>query len=284
MFSSPISSPTNRSPLPHPFHSNWCHPERSEGSAFRLPPLCALSFLDVSFFNFKLSTVNFPSLSPFLATLTDDRQLTKNPATLSPFAATLTGFVNHNPFVCHSCKKHPGWGAAIVNFFVTQTSVCALLRQSTSEASEAKDPQELKNLALRPIASCESPLTAPALLLPPVTSHQSQITNPFTIRTYEKLSPNPFRIPTSKTRDLKSFRMNTYEKTLGRATPPSQLLLFPLFYCRLTQARPKRATNGSEDSLPFRGHGSRVPAPRIHESPITSHGISPCYTPARLRQ
>jgi len=32
------------------------------------------------------------------------------------------------------------------------------------------------------------------------------------IRTYEKHAPNPFRIRTSKTQDLKPFRMNTYEK------------------------------------------------------------------------
>jgi hypothetical protein len=88
MFSSPAASPTIRSPRPRPPHSNRCHPERSEGSAFCLPPLSALSvsafsFPDVSSFNFKLSTV-------------------------------------------------------------AQTSVCALLRQSSSEGSEAKDPQELK--------------------------------------------------------------------------------------------------------------------------------------------
>ena len=53
------------------------------------------------------------------------------------------------------------------------------------------------------------------LPLPPVTSHQSQITKSFTIRTYEKHASNPFRIRTSKTQDLKPFRMNTSEKNPG---------------------------------------------------------------------
>ena len=227
MFSSQPTSPTNRSTLPQSFHSNRCHPERSEGSSFCSAPLSALSAYarpspDFYPLSFNLSTVNFPSLSPFPATLTADSQLAENSATLSLVVATLTSLVNHNPFVCHSYKKHPGWGSAIVNFFVAQTSVCALLRQSTSEASEAKDPQELKNLAVRPIASYESPLTASALHLPAVTSQQSQITNPFTIRTYEKRVRNSRRIRSSKTQDLKLFRMNTYEKTPGgRAQRPS---------------------------------------------------------------
>jgi hypothetical protein len=115
MFSSPASSPTNRFPLPHPSHSDRCRPERSEGSAFRFSPLCALSvsafsFPDVSPLNLKLSTVNFPSLSPFAATLTGFLQLTENKTTLSPAFATLTRRVKLNPFVCHSYKKHPGRG------------------------------------------------------------------------------------------------------------------------------------------------------------------------------
>jgi hypothetical protein len=43
MFSSPAASPTNRSRGPRPSHSNRCHPERSEGFAFRLSPYRALS-------------------------------------------------------------------------------------------------------------------------------------------------------------------------------------------------------------------------------------------------
>jgi hypothetical protein len=67
----------------------------------------------------------------------------------------------------------------------------------------------------------KSAFLAPAKssVLPPiVTSHQSRITKPFTIRTYEKRARNPFGIRTSKTRDLKSFRIRTYEKR-GREAP-----------------------------------------------------------------
>lgn len=62
---------------------------------------------------------NFPSLSPFPATLTRPLQLAENPATLSPFAATLTSSVKHNSFVCHSCRKHPGWGHIFQSKFVS---------------------------------------------------------------------------------------------------------------------------------------------------------------------
>jgi hypothetical protein len=105
-----------------------------------------------------------------------------------------------------------GWVSAIVNFFAAQTEfipakpgVCAFLRQSTSERSEAKGPQELKNLVVDPVTSNKSPVTASALFLPPVTSHQSQ-------------ACNSCRIRTSKTQDLKPFRMNTYRKT-GEGDP-----------------------------------------------------------------
>jgi len=203
--------------LPRPFHSNRCHPERSEGSAFLFSPIRALSVSaftspDARSFNSKLSTacpersrrVNTPSLSPFPATLTDGSQLTENPATLSPVPATLTSRVKHNPFVCHSCKKHPGWGPAIVNFFVAQIS----------------------DLAVRQVTSHKSPVTASALFLPPVTGHQSQVTKSFTIRTYEKHARNSRRIRTSKTQDLKLFRINTYKKT-GRGPAPTQNSVHP---------------------------------------------------------
>ena len=138
MFSSQSTSPTSRSPLLHPSTSNLCHPERSEGSAFRLSRIRTLTgytFTPPDFypFNFKLSTANSPSLSPFPATLTDNSQLTENSTTLSPVPATLTSLVKHKSFICHSYRKHPGWGSVIANFVVAQTSVCALLRQSASE-------------------------------------------------------------------------------------------------------------------------------------------------------
>jgi len=50
------------------------------------------------------------SLSPFPAILTAVLQLTENSATLSPATATLTSHVTHNPCVCNSYEKHPGWG------------------------------------------------------------------------------------------------------------------------------------------------------------------------------
>src|SRR5579859_7475895 len=146
-------------------------------------------------------------VSLFLATLTALPQLKENKVTLSPAFATLTSHLKANPFVCHSYKKHPGWETAIVNFYVAQTSVCARLRQSASQRSEAKDPQGLKKLAVRSVTSLKSPVTAWVLSLPPVTNHPSPITKSFGIRTSEKHTCNPFEIGTSKTKQLKSFRI-----------------------------------------------------------------------------
>ena len=164
-------------------------------------------------------------LTPFPATLGEKSQLTENPAALSPVVATLARHVRHNFFVCHSYKKHPGRGAAIIKSFVAQTSVCALLRQSASKSSQAKDPLELEILAVLPVTSLprpgrgpKSPVTASVLSLPPVTSHQSPITISFIIRTYIKSAHKLSRMNTSKTHDLKPFRMNTSEKT-GEGAP-----------------------------------------------------------------
>ena len=176
-------------------------------------------------------------LTPFPATLRRQSQLIENPAALSRAVATLTRHVHHNPFVCHSYKKHPGWGPAIVHFFVAQTSVCALSRQSASQRSEAKHPHELRNLADLPVAS----------LSRACRDHESPVTKSFAIRTYEKHARNPFRMRTSKTQDLKPFRMNTYEKTGGggpllQAKCPSVLavILRPsLSRPRITDHRPR---------------------------------------------
>jgi hypothetical protein len=58
----------------------------------------------------------------------------------------------------------------------------------------------------------------------PTIERQVIITIPCTISTYAKHARNPFRIRTSKTQDLKSFRIRTYEKR-GRGVPP---ILSPL--------------------------------------------------------
>jgi hypothetical protein len=52
-----------------------------------------------------------------------------------------------------------------------------------------------------------------------LATHQSRITKSFIIRTSAKCSRNPFTMNTSKTQDLKLFRMNTYKKT-GGGVPP----------------------------------------------------------------
>ena len=51
-----------------------------------------------------------PQLTPLPATLTSHLQRPEKSATLSLAFATLTSRVKHKSSVCHSYKKHPGWG------------------------------------------------------------------------------------------------------------------------------------------------------------------------------
>ena len=194
-----FSSPTNRSPLPLPSHSGPCHPERSEGSSFCFSPLCALSvsafsFPGVSSFNFRLTTVNSPSLSSFRAILADHLQLTENPATLSPAFATLTRRVKLNPFVCHSYKKHRGWG-------LHPSSQTFSLRNPTTRLS--------------PLPTIAVPTPAPPALGPTwphlfLSLRSSRITVYGTRATFP-LSTNHSSLATI------SFRFRTYKKTGGGA-------------------------------------------------------------------
>jgi hypothetical protein len=174
-----------------------CHPERSEGSAFRLSTLHALSVSafnssDVCPFNFKLSTacpersrrVNFLQLTPFPATLTSHLQLAENKTTLSLAVATLTSRVKHKSFVCHSYEKHPGWGVCRRQFLRGKDfSLCsfetACLGEIRSEGSAGIEESRPPSSHHSRIASHRSgPLS--------FTSHESQVTKPCRIRTYRK--------------------------------------------------------------------------------------------------
>jgi hypothetical protein len=121
----------------------------------------------------RRSPLTTAPLIPFPATLASSLQPVENTATLNRVSANVDAASSISPLFATLTENTRGGGTAIVNSFVAQTSVCALLRQSTSEKSEAKNPLELKNLAVRPAVSHKSPVTASALFLPPVTSHKS---------------------------------------------------------------------------------------------------------------
>ena len=134
-------------------------------------------------------------LTPFPATLREKSQLIENPAALSRVVATLTRYVHHNPFVCHSYKKHPGSHLSSPRSFRSGFSRSNFLPARRS-----------------PLAT----ISFTTLRLRAVLARR--------IRTSEKSARNSRRIRTSKTQDLKSFRMNTSEKTPGgRAHPSSRL-------------------------------------------------------------
>jgi len=109
---------------------------------------------------YPLATSLFPSLTASV-------QIPENTTTLSSVFATLTRPVKHKFFVCHSYKKHRGWGHT----------------------------------------SCPLSLIA----LPTI---------PFGMRTYAKCACKRLRIRTSKTQDLKPFRIRTYEPPQGGAPFP----------------------------------------------------------------
>ncbi len=75
--------------------------------------LCVCALSSSGSFDFKLSALNCSPLSPFPTTLTTRPQIIEKTATLSLLVATLTRCVKHNPFVCHSYKKHRGWGTPL---------------------------------------------------------------------------------------------------------------------------------------------------------------------------
>jgi hypothetical protein len=87
-----------------------------------------------SSFDVPFSTLKWVSLTPFPATLTSTLQITEKPASLSPAFATLTSRVKHKSCVCHSYKKHPGWG--VPSF--SANSVPAALK--STHASAPDDP------------------------------------------------------------------------------------------------------------------------------------------------
>jgi hypothetical protein len=192
------------SPL-HPLHSIECHPactvypactersrseprrepsrsERSEGSAFDFSPVSvsASSSLSSSF-NFKLSTA-CPEARRRVSFLS-----------LSPFLATLT---DSSQPIENPATLSPAF-ATLTSFVNPNPFVCH---------SYEKHP------------GWGYPLIAlSAKLFSPLSCYPAP--NPFRIRTSAKHARNSCGIRTSKTQDLKPFRIRTYEKTPGGRGP-----------------------------------------------------------------
>ena len=82
-------------------------------------------------FEFPISYFVFSTTpsSPLSATLTDNPQLHENKATLSPAFATLTRRVKHKSCVCHSYRKHRGWGSHLSNERARSGEFCQLPAQ-----------------------------------------------------------------------------------------------------------------------------------------------------------
>ena len=235
MVSSPAVSPTNRSPRPHPLHSNQCHPERSKGSAFRLSPYRGLSVSassspEVRPFNFQLSTT--------CPERTEGSCLVRPPAPIAPFEQSL---LCRRPLFlavdcelstinCHPLSPVPATLAA--DSQLTENSA-TLSPMPATLTSRVKDKSFICH-------SCKKhPGSHPSRQIfsfRSLATHRSQITKSFTIRTYEKRARNSRRIRPSKTQSLKPFRMNTYKKTGGGPLPGT---LFSLPRYLITSLLPK---------------------------------------------
>src|SRR5208282_5807018 len=90
-----------------------------------------------SSFNFKLSTFNSASLTPFPATLTSYLQPAEKPATLSLAFATLASRIKHKSCVCHSYKKHPGWGIPLFSANSVPSALKSTRALSPTDPSDA---------------------------------------------------------------------------------------------------------------------------------------------------
>src|SRR5580658_397859 len=133
----------------------------------------------------------------------------------------------------HLAPPQPGY--ASVN------SVPSVLKPTFSPATQTTPARRSRNTAampLRPHTNAGNSIPFRGLLhtsldtpgrgsAPP--ARRAIIVIPFRIRTYAKHTRNPCRIRTSKTQDLKFFRMNTYEKTGRGDPPPTPLGYYSLF-------------------------------------------------------
>jgi hypothetical protein len=88
-------------------------------------------------------------------------------------------------------------------------------------------------------------------------SLRPSIAIPFRIRTYAKTARNPFRMRTSKRKDLKLFRINTYKKT-GRGAPCNPLVyggtanpVCPLFSAICLSSSPCRTAPSPSLRYPY---------------------------------
>jgi hypothetical protein len=139
-----------------------------------------------------------PQLSHLPATLTSHPQRPEKSATLSLAFATLTSRVKHKSCVCHSYKKHPGWG-------------CTLQREMSS----------FPDLTTR-----HSPLATISFTMSTCEKHTC---NPFRIRTYKKTGEgHAFQ--------AKGFRFSSFHFRISlflSLTTPHPLLTFHFCYPNL---------------------------------------------------
>jgi hypothetical protein len=114
----------------------------------------------------RIPTQKWLPVTPLFATLTTLPQIPENTTTLSSVFATLTSRVKHKFFVCHSYKKHPGWG--YISFELSLTAL------RTTHHSPPTIPFRMRTSA----KGIRNPLR--------VRTSKTQDLKPFRIRTYEK--------------------------------------------------------------------------------------------------
>jgi len=133
-------------------------------------------------------------VSPLFAAPTNHWQTAENKTTLSSVFATLTSPVKHKFFVCHSYKKHPGWG--YISCPLSPTASPTIPFRMRTSAKRSRNPFRIR-------------------------TSKTQDLKPFRIRTYEK---TPRGAPLSLS--LPPFAPSAI--IIGLALPPGSTTFWPV--------------------------------------------------------
>jgi hypothetical protein len=206
------------SPL-HPLHSIECHPERSEGSAFRFSPLCALrvsafSSPSLSPFSFKPSTLNlFSSLDALDAA-----------SSVSPLPATLTKNTRGGG-TSHASAKNSNRNPSVLDFQLS--TVCPVYAEPRREIRRRVDCFLPISFIIRTYAKrARNPFR--------IRTSKTQHLKPFRIRTYRKKGRGVARTSLSASSALHSLRVSGYSAPLCYLFPSLRLFNLRLSTALLT--------------------------------------------------
>jgi hypothetical protein len=134
--------------------------------------------------------------------------------------ATLTSRVKHNPFVCHSYEKHPGWG------YIHQAQIFFFRNLTTHYSLLSTDSFTIRTSAKRASNPCR------------MRSFKTQDLKPFRMRSYEKTGRGATHLNHSSPRRLRVLCVSalSFSFSFGGFTLNCRLLTS----CPICSAHPMR--------------------------------------------